>query len=185
MLARVIKAAKSRIVAVVGGDDAIVSRHHRRFDGAKPSIKSFETGGITGDVAAMAPFGVEIDQVDDNQGALRRRPERIDEEVDIPIVALALALVPSVAVGEDVANLSNRDNCAAGAGGPLQNIALRRRHGEILAVGGAGEVLAAHAEERTRDHAPDLQGITQPARDPAKIIKALKPESLLMRRNLE
>src|ERR1700722_5999393 len=185
MLARVIKAAKSRIVAVVGGDDAIVSRPHRRFDGAKPSIKSFETGRIARDVTAMSPFGVKIDQIDEDQAALRRCPKRIDEKVDIAVVALALALVPGVAVGEDVANLSNRDNCAAAAGGPLQNIALRRRHGEILAVGGAREVLAARAEERTRDHAPDLERIAEPAHDPAKIIKALKPESLLMRRNLE
>src|SRR5580693_569115 len=185
MLARVIKAAKSRIVAVIGGDDAIVSRPHRRFDGAKPSIKSFETGRIARDVAAMSPFGVEIDQIDEDQAALRRRPERIDEKVDIPIVALALALVPGVAMGEDVSDLADRYHRAAGAGGALQYIALRRRHSEILAVRGPGEVLAARAEERTRDHAPYLQGIAEPARDPAKIIKALKPESLLMRRNLE
>ena len=133
----------------------------------------------------MAPFGVEIDQVDEDQAALTRRPERIDEKVDIAVVALALALVPGVAMSEDIANLANRNNCVAGAAGPLQNIALRRRHGEILAIAGARKVLAARAEERTRDHAPDLQGIAQPARNPAKIIKALKSESLLMGGDLE
>ena len=133
----------------------------------------------------MSPFGVEIDQIDEDQAAVRRRPERIDEKVDIAVVALALALVPGVAMGEDVADLADRDDSAAGASGALQNIALRRRHGEILAIAGAGKVLGARAEERTRDHAPDLQRIAQPARDPAKIIEPLKSESLLVRGDLE
>src|ERR1700691_1138790 len=67
MLARVIYTAERRIVAVVSGDDAIVSRPHRRFDGAEPSIESFQTRRITGDVAAMSPFRVEINQIDEDQ----------------------------------------------------------------------------------------------------------------------
>ena len=133
----------------------------------------------------MPPFGVEIDQVDEDQGALRRRPERIDEKVDIAVVALALALVAGVAMGEDVADFADRDDCAAGAGGPLQNIAVRRGHSKVLAIGGARKVLGARAEERTRDHAPDVQGIAQPPRNPAKIIETLEPERLLMGGDLE
>ena len=88
-------------------------------------------------------------------------------------------------MGEDVADLADRDDRAAGARGPLQNIAVRRGHREILAVGGAGKVLGARADERPRDHAADVQRIAQAARDPAKIIEPLQPESLLMRGDLE
>ena len=113
------------------------------------------------------------------------RRERIEQKIDVAVVALALALVAGVAMGENVADLADRYDRAAGAGGALQNIALRRRHGEILAVGGAGEVLGARAEERPRDHAADVQGIAQPPRNPAKIVEPFKPESLLMRGDLE
>src|ERR1700722_6114506 len=88
-------------------------------------------------------------------------------------------------MGEDVADLADRDDSAACASGTLQNIASRRRHGEILAVGGARKFLDARADEGTRDHAPDLQRIAQPARDPAEIIKPLKSKSLLVRGDLE
>ena len=109
----------------------------------------------------MPPFGVEIDQIDEDQAALRGRRERLEEKVDVAVVALALALVPGVAMGEYVADLADRDDCAARARGPLQEIAVRRRNGEILAVGGSREVLGARAEERPGDHAPDLQRIAE------------------------
>src|SRR3984957_336364 len=145
MLARMIEAPERRIVPVVRCNHAIVGGSHRSFDNAEPSIESLEAGGITRDVAAMSPFGVEIDQVDEDQAPLRRCPERIEQKVDIAVVALSLALVPGVAMGEDIANLADRDNRSAGAGGPLQNVAVRRRHGEVLAIGGAGKVLDACA----------------------------------------
>ena len=110
MFARVIEAAKGRIVAVVGGDDAIVGRPHRGFDSAKPSIEGLETGGVTRDVAAMSPFGVEIDQIDEDQAAFGRRCERFEQKIDIAVVALALAFVAGVAMGEDVSDLADRDD---------------------------------------------------------------------------
>ena len=118
VLARVIEAPERRVVSVVGGDDAKVGGAHRRFNGAEPSIEGFETGRITRDIAAMSPFGVEIDQIDEDQAALRRRRERIEEKIDIAVVALALALVPGVAMGEDVADLADRDDGAASVGRP-------------------------------------------------------------------
>ena len=74
MLARVVEAAERRIVAVVGGDDAKVLRPHRRFDGAQARVECLEAGRIAGDVAAMAPFGVEIDQIDEDEAAVSGRP---------------------------------------------------------------------------------------------------------------
>src|SRR5689334_5386572 len=60
VLACVIETAERRIVAVVGGDHAKVGGPYGGFDRAEPLIESFETGSITRDVAAMAPFCVEI-----------------------------------------------------------------------------------------------------------------------------
>src|SRR6478672_7055867 len=91
MLARVIKAAESRIVPVVRCDHAIIRGPYRGFDSAEPSIEGLETGGITRDVAAMAPFGIKINQIDEDESALRGRRERIKQKIDIAVVALALA----------------------------------------------------------------------------------------------
>ena len=85
-------------------------RPHRRFDVDQPPIERFEAGRIAGNVAAMAPFGVEIDQIDEDEAAVCGRPQRFDEKVDVAVVALALALVPGVAMGEDVADLADRDD---------------------------------------------------------------------------
>src|SRR5262249_30411488 len=129
------------------------------FDGAEPSVEGFETGRVARDVAAMAPFRVKIDQIHEDETALRGRRERLEEKIDIAVVVRALAFVASVAMGEDVADLADRDDGAAGAGRSLQKVSVRRGNGEILAIGGAGKVLGARAEERTGDHAPDPQRI--------------------------
>ena len=59
-------------------------------------------------------------------------------------------------MGEDVADLADGDDRAARARGPLQEIAVRRGNGEILAIGGADEVLGARADERPGDDPPDV-----------------------------
>src|SRR5271166_1763502 len=132
MLARVVESAEGRIVAVVGGDDAIVMRPHRRFDLIEPPIERLEAGRIAGDVAAMTPLRVEVDQIDEDEPAVRRRLERLEEKVDVAVVALALALRPGVAMGEDVADLADRDDRTALAGRPLKEIAAGRGNREIL-----------------------------------------------------
>ena len=133
----------------------------------------------------MAPFGVEIDQIDEDQPAVGGRLQRVDEEVDVAVVALALALLAGVAMGEDVADLADRDDRAARARGALQEIAGRRRNREILAVGGADEILGALADERPGDDAADVERIAEPARDAAEIVEPLEPERLLMRGDLQ
>ena len=110
MLAGMIEAAEGRVVAVVGGDDAEVLRLQRGFDVEQPAVERFEAGRIAGNVAAVAPLGVEIDEIDEDETAVCGRPQRFDEKIDVAVVALALALVPGVAMGEDVADLADRDD---------------------------------------------------------------------------
>ena len=158
MLARVIEAAEGRIVAVVGGDDAIVMRPHRRFDLSQPPIERLEAGRVAGDVAAMTPLRVEVDQIDEDEPAVRRCLERFEEKVDVAVVALALALRPGVAMGEDVADLPDRDDRAARLSRPLQEIAVRRGNREILAVRGADEVLGVRPTKGRAMMRPMLRG---------------------------
>ena len=72
MLARMIEAAPGRIVAVIGGDDAKIVGAHRRGDFRQARVEGLEARRIAGDIAAMAEFGVEIDEIDENQRRRRR-----------------------------------------------------------------------------------------------------------------
>ena len=118
----------------------------------------------------MAVFGVEIDQIDEDKPAVGRRLQCGDEQIDVAVVALALALLSRVAMGENVADLADRDNGAPGLRGALQQVSVGRRHREILAVGGAGEVFCASADERTRDHTSDMERVAEPPPDAAKVV---------------
>ena len=158
MLARVVEAAEGRIVAVIGGDDAIIARAQCGFDRAKPRIEGLKAGSVAGHVSAMAKFGVEIDQIDDNEPAVGGRRQRLEQEVDIAVVALALAFRSGVAVGENVADLADRDDRALGARSPLKQIAVRRGNREILAIGGADEVPGASPMKGRAMTRPMLSG---------------------------
>src|SRR5258707_7726388 len=88
-------------------------------------------------------------------------------------------------MGEDVPDLADRDDGSASARRSLQNIAIGRRHGEILAIGGARKVLGARADEGAGDNPTDVKRIAQTSRDVAKIIKPLESEGLLVRGDLQ
>ena len=122
MLARMVEAATRRIVAVVGGDDAIVRRTHRSHDLGHAPVEGFEAGGVARHVAAMAPFGVEVDEIDEDEAAVRRGLERVEQEIDIVVVVPALDLAPGVAMGEDVADLADGDDGASGLRGASQQV---------------------------------------------------------------
>ena len=94
-----------------------------------------------------------------NEAAIRVCLESIDEEIDIAVVALALALAPGVAMGKNVADLADRDDRPASARRSLQQIAVGRRNREILAIGGADEIFGASADERPGDDAADVERI--------------------------
>ena len=115
VLAGVVEAPVGRVVAVVGGD-AGNSRSGRIAASISPSRdRSFEAGGEAGNVAAMAPFGVEIDEVDEDQPALGRVLQRSRSRSTLPSLLLPLRSSPGVAMGENVADLADRDDGAAGA----------------------------------------------------------------------
>ena len=150
------------------------------------AVEGLEAGGEAGDVAAMAPFGVEIDQVDEDKPPSGVSLQRLDEQVDVAVVAFALALAPGVAMGEDVADLADRDDRAP-APAPRAARILPSGGGmaKSLRFGVRAKSLGARPNERARDHPADVQRIAQAPRDPAEIVEPLEPESLLVRGDLE
>src|SRR5208282_2917677 len=111
--------------------------------------------------------------------------QRFDEKVDVAVVAFALLFGPRVAVGEYVADLADRHDCAARGRGALQKVAVGRRNGKILAVGGADELLRRRSDKGARDDAADVERIAEAARNAAETVKPFEPEGVLVRGDLQ
>ena len=103
----------------------------------------------------------------------------------MPSLLLPLRSAPVSRWGEDIADLADRDDRAACARRPLQEIAVRRGNREILAMRSADEILRASADKRPSDDAPDVDGIAQSARNAAKFIEPFEPEGFFVRGDLE
>ena len=88
-------------------------------------------------------------------------------------------------MGEDIADLAERDDIAPGRRQAIEQGRFRRRDGEIAAIGGARESRAIGASERPRDDAADLERQGQFARDAADLEQAIETESFLMRGDLQ
>ncbi len=87
-------------------------------------VEPLEASRIARDVAAMPVFAVEIDEVDDDQSPVRHVPKRVEQMVEVRVVAGAVAFVAGVAMGEDVARLADRDDRAPVLRGPVEERAL-------------------------------------------------------------
>ncbi len=133
----------------------------------------------------MAPFGVEIDQIGEDEAAVGQRAEGVEGGGEIGVVAVRLDLPAGAAMGEDVADLADRDQRPPSAGQDVEKRVVRRGRGKILAVAGAGEAVSGEPTKGRAMTRPMLQRIAQAARDAADLIEALQPEHLLMRGDLE
>jgi len=88
-------------------------------------------------------------------------------------------------VGENVADLADRDDGAARLREAIEKRGRRRHHGIILAVGGAGEIAGSSADEGAGNDAADVQFIGQFAGNPADVIEMLEAEAFFVRCNLD
>src|SRR3954447_2032312 len=111
--------------------------------------------------------------------------QTLQHAIEQHVIAVAPLIEAGSTMGEDVVDLSDGDDGAMLRHGDIQNGRLRGRHGKVAAVGGSLEIAAGCTDERSRDHAADIEGIDQPARDRTNVIKPLQPEALLMRGNLK
>ena len=114
MLAGVVGAAPGGVVAVVGGDDDEVAVAQGGLDLRDAPVEGLERGRIAGNVAAVAEFAVEIDEIGEDEAAVGQILQRLDGGRQAGIVAVGLDLPARAAMGEDVADLADRDDGAAG-----------------------------------------------------------------------
>src|SRR3954471_19157856 len=111
--------------------------------------------------------------------------QTLQHAIEQHVIAVAALIEAGSTMGEDVVDLSDGDDGAMLCRGDIQNGRFRGRHGKVASVGGSLEITPGCTDERPRDHAADIEGIDQPARNRTNFIKPLQPEALLMRGNLK
>ena len=111
---------------------------------------------------------------------------RLDGRRQAGIVAVRLDLPAGAAMGENVADLADRDD---GPRPPLVSVSrivsAGGGVGEILAVAGALEPVFGRADEGPRDDAADIERVAELPGDAAELVEPLEPERLLMRGDLQ
>src|SRR5687767_9879518 len=133
MLAGVVRATPSRVVAVVRGNDNKVARLESRGDLRHPPVKRFERCGVARNVPAVTELGVEIDEVGEGETAVGQFSEGVDGGGETGIVAMWLHFLAGAAMGKDVADLADRDHGASGLGQDIENGVRRGLCREVLA----------------------------------------------------
>src|SRR5436853_7300318 len=102
----------------------------------------------------MAVLRVEVDEVREDEVGVRLANE-IDGLAHAVGVRLGADLGVDADAIEDVGNLAEADDLAAGVVRALDDGLAGRPHAEVLAIRGSLEVALAGADERTGDDAPD------------------------------
>ena len=112
MLARVIGAAKCRIIAMISRDDGEITGLQQGGECGQPRIKRLQCRRITGHVTPMAMFGIEINEVCESETTLGQRLRYIEQLIEQRIITGRLDFFAGMAMGENIANLAQSDNLA-------------------------------------------------------------------------
>ncbi len=132
----------------------------------------------------MAEFHVEIDEVREDEPALWQALEGLKSGIQQSHVAGSLDLLAGAAMGEDVANLSDRDDLPVRFRQPVEDRWLRGFDRPVLAVRRALEGSALLTDKGPGDHAANREGPREFAHHGADLVKPRKAENRLMRRDL-
>ena len=106
VFARVVRAAKCRVVAVISRDDQEIISSQPREDRRHAAIERLQRRCVAGDVAAMTEVGVEVDEICEAKPAVRQRGLRRKQRIDDRIIVVTLDDGASRAMTKDVGDLS-------------------------------------------------------------------------------
>ena len=127
LFARVVGAAPGRVVAMVGGQHQEIVLLDCRDKLRQTAIESHQRLGITRNIAPVAIFLVEIDEIGDDQRPVMRHCERLERAVEQGHVAGGLELVGDALAGEDIGDLAYGKHITTGRLGAGGGMAKSRR----------------------------------------------------------
>ena len=98
---------------MVGRDDQQVAGGQPLYHSAQLAIQPLQCARIAGDVASVAVFLVEIDQVGEHQRPVRRRLQRVGRRLHQGLEAAGLDALRDPTAREDVGHLAHPDHGTA------------------------------------------------------------------------
>ncbi len=185
VLARVIGAGPGWVAAVVGRQDQHVVLAQQRVQIRQPRVEILERRRVTGHLAPVPEVLVEVDEVRHHQAEVRCLARGRQRRVPQAVQAVGLDLPRHAHPGVDIRDLADRDHLPARARELVEHGGRRRRHRQVAAIAGAGEVVRRVAHEGPRDHAADVVGIHLLAGDLAEAVEPLEAEAAFVAGDLE
>src|SRR5437764_7840890 len=179
-LPRMIRAAPSRVAAVVGGNDDEIARSRESMDLGHPPIKCLERRSIAGRIAAMAMDRIEIDEIRKQQPTVGERFHSLQGPIKQRCVPVRFEHSPGSGMGKNIGDLSDGNHITAGLTCPIEQRRSGRWNGIIASISGPGEGLGRVADEWPSDDAADPERIEEPARDRTDMIEPLDPKAVLV-----
>ena len=170
---------------MVGCEDQQIVVAHPRDEFGQARVERLKRLRISDDVAAMAIFLIEVDEVGHDVVAVTGHFERFEGTVEQDHVPRRLDFVGDAGACVDVGNLADGEDLAAFSLEPIQKGRFWRRDCEVAAIAGALEGIAGFAGEGARDDAADHHGRGELEGDLADLVEALEAKMLFARGDLE
>lgn len=167
MFARVIRAWPCGIIAVISADEQEIAIAQKRQYLGHASVEFFKARCITRDVPAMSEIRVEIDEIGEQQTAVRQLLQGRQHAIKQIHVIGALDLLASITMIENIANLADAYDVAFRFGRTIKNIAIGWRDRKVLAVWGPFEISSMRSHKWPRDDSANMQGVNNRANAPA------------------
>ena len=185
VLARVIRAGRRRIVAVIGSEKEQVTRSQFSQQLWYSGICCLQCIGIASRIVAMTVQHVKVYQVDKDQPPVART-HKLQRCVHTSHVVGTVDCVGDPAMCENVLDLADSHHALSGRNQPIEDGWMRWLGREIPAVLGAN-ILAIHRPDKgPRNHPSHIVLILQDsARDLTDVVKLVERDHLLVSSDLK
>ena len=173
---------------MVGGEDQNVVFPNQLHQLRQTTVEQLQTRRVASDVATVAPGGVKIDEVSEDDSLVARFLHLFDGRVEQRVQPGGFHFLSDAAVGVDVGDFTHGNHVAVFLVDQLLQHGRRRRlDRQIVTVTGTLEVTGFVANKRTSNHAANViaafgQLFTG---DFAQLIQLVEAESLFVTGDLE
>ena len=173
---------------MVGGEDQNVVLANQLHQLRQTAIKQLQTRRVAGDIATVAPGGVKVDEVSEDDGLVARFLHLFDGRVEQRVQPGGFHFLSDAAVGVDVGDFTHGHHVAVLLVNQLLQHGRRRRFDrQIVTVAGTLEVTGFVADKRTGDDAANVIAAFGQlfTRDFAQLIQLVEAKGLFVTGDLE
>ena len=107
VFAGVLGATPSGIIAVIGGENDEVAGLEFRFKFRQAAVKGFKAGRVSYNIASVAEFGIEIDEIGKKKAAIGKIINFWQHRIKQRHIAICFDFSASVAMGKNITDFTD------------------------------------------------------------------------------